>query len=67
MFAPQTIPASPAVLMYRTPKEILMYFLIQEMLPLPRPLFPVYRFFCAASVTGLRSLGCLIHASRVGH
>ncbi|MDV3001176.1 MAG: hypothetical protein N5P05_002782 [Chroococcopsis gigantea SAG 12.99] len=34
--------------------------------PLPYPLFPVYRFVCAASFTGLRSLGCLNPSSRVG-
>ena len=34
--------------------------------PLPYPLFPVYRFVCAASLTGLRSLGCLNPSSRVG-
>jgi hypothetical protein len=39
---------------------------LKDVQPLPLVLFPVYRFFCAASLTGLRSLGCLIHASRVG-
>jgi hypothetical protein len=35
--------------------------------PLPRPLFPVYRFVCAVICTELRSLGCLNPSSRVGH
>ncbi|WP_148297974.1 hypothetical protein [Synechocystis sp. PCC 7509] len=65
MFAPQT-------LRLRVPqqlenKQMFIYFRkFRVELTLPYPLFPVYRFFCAASCTGLRSLGCLIHASRVG-
>ncbi len=52
MFAPQTNPASPAVLCVEIQYErISLRFLIQGMrIPLPRPLFPVYRFFFPVAV-----------------
>ncbi len=61
MFAPQTNPASHAVLLSHKPK-VDAFCVFQGWIPLPFQLFPVYRFCCAAS-TGLNfaRIGCLIH------
>jgi hypothetical protein len=67
MFAPQTNPASPAVLLSR--KQMLMPFMsIRDVLTLPVNLFPVYQLFLAA-FCGCRKtlvLGFMSPLSRVG-
>jgi hypothetical protein len=64
MFAPQTNPASPAVLMCRIPKGIRkVLFDSRDVYPLPCHLFPVYRFFFP--VASLASFGVRVYVSIV--
>jgi hypothetical protein len=67
MFAPQTNPASPAVLFDQT--QIFMRFTsIRDVLPLPVKLFPVYQLFLAVFYWCRKTLvlGFMSPLSRVG-
>jgi hypothetical protein len=64
MFAPQTNPASPAVLVSKKPEE---FYSVDsgDVLPAPHPLFPVYRASFATGENQISSrLGCC--SSRLG-
>ena len=67
MFAPQTNPASPAVL-YHKQTNICLFYVFQGSLPLPLQLFPVYHLFLAAEYWCRRTLvlGFMSPLSRVG-
>jgi hypothetical protein len=66
MFAPQTNPASPAVLLSHKPKFMCVSS-IRDVLPLPVNLFPVYRWvFAVSKMLNFVTLGCCSDASRVG-
>lgn len=67
MFAPQTNPASPAVLLSH--KQMFMGFAsIRDVLPLPVNLFPVYQLFLAVFCWCRKTLvlGFMSPLSRVG-
>jgi hypothetical protein len=66
MFAPQTNPASPAVLA-NNPK-IMLLMSSRDVLPLPRQLFPVYQLFLAVFGGCQKTLvlGFMSPLSRVG-
>jgi len=64
MFAPQTNPASPAVFnMSNTKRNSYLLFDSRDVYPLPRHLFPVYRFFFP--VASLASFGVRVYVSIV--
>ena len=66
MFAPQTNPASPAVLLSHKQK-FMGFASIRDVLPLPVNLFPVYRWvFAVSKMLNFVTLGCCSDASRVG-
>ena len=66
MFAPQTSPASPAVLLSHKQK-FMGFASIRDVLPLPVNLFPVYRWvFAVSKMLNFVTLGCCSDASRVG-
>jgi len=66
MFAPQTNPASPAVL--TNSQKTYSVYVFQGCLPLPLKLFPVYQFFLAVACMYKRTLvlGFMSPLSRVG-
>jgi hypothetical protein len=66
MFAPQTNPASPAVLVNN--QKIIQSMSLRDVLPLPRQLFPVYQLFLAVFGIGQKTLvlGFMSPLSRVG-